>query len=76
MPHLAQEILAGLTTMIGGFLVVVVGTAIVSLTTDPGLMTILVENYGPIGVAVLVLYRRIDKLEDRVRENEQEINGD
>lgn len=35
---------------------------------------VITENYGPIGVAVYVLYRRIDQLEERVEENTQELN--
>lgn len=76
MTHIVHELAAGVGAMVGAFVAVVVGTAAVSLTTDPGFGTLLIENYGPIGIAVVVLYRRIDKLEDRVRDNEQELNGD
>jgi len=55
--------------MFSGILSTVVATAM-----NPEVMSAVLENYGPIGLAVVILYKRIDKLESRMREREERID--
>jgi len=45
-----------------GAVAVAVGTAAV----EPAIGEVILQEYGPIGFAVWALYRRIDKMEDRL----------
>lgn len=46
---------------------------VVISAVEPGIGDAVLNEYGPIGVAVLVLYRRIDKLEERVETNRDRV---
>lgn len=43
-----------------------VAVAVVSSAVEPAIGEVVLQEYGPIGFAVYVLYRRIDKMEDRL----------
>lgn len=64
------EISWGIGVVIGSVLLVAVAQ-----TAPNELFRMITENYGPIGIAVYVLYRRIDQLEEKVSSNTEAINN-
>jgi len=72
-----QEIGAGIGVVAAAVVMGVVATA----TGDVAPLDVILREWGPLGVAVAVLYRRVDKLEERsksrdkrVTQNERDIN--
>lgn len=64
LPRLAAEIGVSGIVVVGA----VLAQAAATVATDP-FATLLLSEYGPLGLAVFVLYRRLDKLEERVETN-------
>lgn len=69
MIRVTFEILAAITAMIGGIIVTTVAGQV-----DNPFARIIVEQYGPIGVAVFIIYRKQNRLEKRIAENREEID--
>jgi hypothetical protein len=65
-----QEIGAGVAVMIASVTMGVVATA----AGDVAPFDIILREWGPLGAAVFVLYRRVDKLEQRIQQNAREID--
>ena len=66
-----QEVAAGGAVVAGGVFMGVLSTAAV----DPAAVDVLLRELGPIGLAVAVLYRRVDQLEVQIAENSAVIDS-
>lgn len=64
-----HEIGAGVGVIVAAVTMGVVATA----TGDVAPLDVILREWGPIGAAVFVLYRRVDKLEERLKDKEQRI---
>lgn len=66
-----QEVAAGGAVVAGGVFMGVLSTA----AGDPAGVDVLLRELGPIGLAVAVLYRRVDKLEEQIAANSAVIDS-